>query len=158
VRHALIQHLLLWGETAAQRSWVERIIVLLTSARARVAALCDYLRYRWSNRQVWPSRNYEPENPGHWCPFWDWDVAVLVRTLDRLGASGRRQTLDSMPRLLAHPDERVRAAAGDTLRRWGEPRHLAEVLGLLDEPRLGTVQPVSKLFGYFDLDRKEAVA
>jgi hypothetical protein len=82
----------------------------------------------------------------------------LARNLERMGEPGRRQALDVMPYLAGNPDERIRALALDALRAWGEARHIAHVLTLLDEPRNGTVEPVGKLLASLDLDRTEEVA
>jgi HEAT repeat protein len=157
VRHALIQILLPWGESESQQRELDERLAR-AGAGARVEGLRAYLRYRWSGRKERPARAYPPEDPAAWCPFWDWDVAVLARRLERLGKDGRRQAVDTLPRLLAHPDERVRAPALETLRHAGEPRHLAQAVELLDEPRLGTVEPVGKLLAYLTQDRAEEVA
>jgi HEAT repeats len=129
----------------------------VTSEPLRVEGLRRYLHYRWTGLVPEGSDLLPPEEPVHQAPFWDWDVAVLARNLERLGEAGRRQFLDLMPALLAHPDERPRVLPLETLRAWGEPRQLAEVVSLLGEPRLGTVEPVMRLLSNIGLDRVEAV-
>src|SRR5262249_27191722 len=57
-----------------------------------------------------------------------------------------------------HRAGRVRALALDTLRAHGEARHLAAAVALLDEPRKGTVEPVTQLLGGVNLDRIEETA
>ncbi len=98
------------------------------------------------------------EDPASWCPFWDWDPAVLVRHLEQLGEEGQRHQLDLMPRLLGHTDSRVRSVALRTLRLWGKPEHLARALELLDEPRLEASESVRTLRDQLNLDQAEATA
>jgi diketogulonate reductase-like aldo/keto reductase len=155
VRHALILALLRWGAGEANRQEIDRRLAA-AGAEARACGLREYLRYRWSGAP--PATLPEPDDPARRCPFWDWDPAVLARNIERLGPAGRRAALDVMPFLLGHADERVRAVAAGTLADAGGPRHLAEALALLDEPRLGVGESVTKLFGSFDLDRTEEVA
>ncbi len=155
VRHALIDVLLCRGDTdGVRREIAERVSAAGRSARAE--GVLAYLHYRSCGERLAPAP--AAEDPRRRVPFWDWDVAVLARNLERMGPEGRRLALDSMPFLLGHPDERVRGPALDALRRWGEPRHLAEAIGLLDEPRDGAGEAVTKLLGYLDLDRAEEVA
>jgi diketogulonate reductase-like aldo/keto reductase len=153
VRHALIRRLLRWGEDATQRRQIEE---RLTGDDPRTAGLREYLRYRWSGPS--PTAFPEPDDPARRCPFWDWDPAVLARKMERLAAAGRRAALDVMPFLLGHADERVRTLAAGALAEWGEPRHLAEALTLLDEPRIGAGESIAKLLSSLDLDRTEDVA
>jgi HEAT repeat protein len=153
VRHALIRRLLRWGEDQAARGQIDE---RLTGADARTAGLREYLRYRWSGSP--PETFPEPDDPTRRCPFWDWDAAVLARKIERLGAPGQRAALDVMPFLLGHADERVRVLAAGTLAEWGEPRHLAEALALLDEPRNGAGESITKLFASLDMDRTEEAA
>jgi hypothetical protein len=98
------------------------------------------------------------DDPGRTCPFWDWDAAVLVRNLERLGPAGRRQAVGCMPLLLGHADERVRTLARDTLQEWGEVPVLAQVLLLLDEPRAEGAAAAASLLAALDLDRVEELA
>jgi aryl-alcohol dehydrogenase-like predicted oxidoreductase/HEAT repeat protein len=157
VRHALIQVLLAWGQTEAQRQEIERRLAA-PGEQPRVRGLRAYLRYRWSGRVPAPAEVPEPEDPGRTCPFWDWDEAVLARNLERLGEGGRRAALGVMPALAGHPAERVSALAVEALRHDGEARHLAEALNWLDDPRTGAGAAVQKLLGYLDQDRIEEVA
>lgn len=153
IRHALIRRLLRWGEDQDERRRIEDRLV---GADARTTGLREYLRYRWSGLP--PKAFPEPDDPMRRCPFWDWDAAVLARKIERLGTAGRRAALDVMPFLLGHADERVRVLAAGALAEWGEPRHLAEALTLLDEPRNGAGESVEKLFASLDLDRTEEAA
>ncbi len=156
VRHALLQVLLAWGQTDAERQDIDRRLAL--GEQPRVRGLRAYLRYRWSGRVPAPADVPEPEDPSRTCPFWDWDEAVLARNLERLGKDGRREALDIMPSLVGHPAERVAALAVEALRHEGEARHLAEALGWLDDPRTGAGAAVRKLLGYLDQDRVEEAA
>jgi diketogulonate reductase-like aldo/keto reductase len=153
VRHALIRRLLRWGEDPARRRQIEERLI---ATDARTTGLREYLRYRWSGAA--PTTFPEPDDPLRHCPFWDWDPAVLARKIERLGAAGRRAALDVMPFLLGHADERVRTLAAGALAEWGEPRHLAEALTILAEPRGGAGESVLKLLASLDLDRTEEVA
>ncbi|MCI0464141.1 MAG: HEAT repeat domain-containing protein, partial [Gemmataceae bacterium] len=154
---ALILVLLEWGANAERRAEIERSLAL-RAQDPRVAGVCGYLRYRWSGRRLLPADEYTPEDPASRCQFWDWDAAVLARNLERMGESGRRQALDVMPFLLAHADERVRGHAVEVLRLWGESRHLAASLLVLDDLRGGTGESVTRLLGALDLDRAESAA
>jgi HEAT repeat protein len=157
VRHALIQVLLEWGETKADRDEIDQRLAS-SGPNARVQGVRDYLRFRWYD-VLWDSRGAAPRGPFELLEqLGDGDPAVLVRHLEGLGESGRRQEVDLMPGLLDHADERVRRLAVDTLRRWGEPRHIAQALTRLDEPRTGAAEAVFKLLGCLDLDQVEAVA
>ncbi len=157
VRHALIRVLLLWGEGEAERRAIdERLQALGAGVRGR--GVREYLRFRWYGVPSPDAATPAAEEPASRCPFWDWDPAVLARKLDRMGEEGRRAALDVMPFLLGHGDGRVRARAADCLRRWGEARHLAEALRVLDEPRSGAGPAVLKLFASLDMDRTEEVA
>jgi HEAT repeat protein len=137
VRHALIQRLLPRGATPADRRLIEEQL----NARAsddRARGVFDYLQYRWSSADGFQPTIAGPRlisDPSGWCPFWDWDPAVLARELRRMRSDGRRRALDLMPRLLGHDDERVRRWAFEAIRESGQARHLAEVVRLLDEPR-----------------------
>jgi HEAT repeat protein len=155
MRHTLIQVLLEWGDTDARRRDIDaRLAPREQDARAQ--GVRAYLHWRWYGTPL-PDRSGVPTPEPSW-PFWDWDAAVLVRQLERLGEAGRRQALDAMPQLLAHADSRVRGVALETLRRCGETRHLAEVVALLGEPRTDAIEAVTELLAALDLDRTEAVA
>jgi HEAT repeat protein len=154
MRHALIQVLLEWGDTDVRRRDIDARLAARTQD-ARVQGVRAYLHYRWSG-MVPPAETAADAGPS-W-PFWDWDAAVLVRQLERLGEAGRRQAMDAMPQLLAHADSRVRAVALEALRRWGETRHLAEVVALLGEPRTDAIEAVTQLLTALDLDRTEETA
>src|SRR5262249_52983296 len=97
-------------------------------------------------------------DPVIYCPFWDWDVFVLARDLERLGPDGREKAIAYMPVLLGHPEERVRALAIDTLSSCGTVTHLAAAVAELGEPRNGTVSSVARLFSLIDGDRIEEAA
>jgi HEAT repeat protein len=153
VRHALIQVLLRWSETDAQRREIDERLAA-TGNTARIEGLRKYLHWRWSSRppDSFPTTYADPARS---CPFWDWDAAVLARNLERMGELGRRQALDAMPFLLGHADERVSGLAVETLRYWGEARHHAQALALLDEPRNGAGEVVLRLMGFLDRDQAE---
>jgi HEAT repeat protein len=125
----------------------------------RVRGVQEYLRYCGSG--IVPSESALAEggeDPAQLCPFWDWDAAVLVRKLERMGEAGRRQALGVMPFLLGHADERVRAVALEVLRDWGDPEVLARVVQLLDEPRAEGAAAAAELLAALDLDRVEDTA
>ncbi len=153
VRHALIGVLLRWGESVSEREELDQRLAQ-REASASVRGVHAYLRYRWSGQvSEPPDRRATPS----W-PLWDWDAAVLLCNLERLTESGRRAALDEMPFLLRHSDERIRALAGSCLRDWGQVRHLASAVRLLDEPRQDGVGNAVKLLRELDEDRKEALA
>jgi HEAT repeat protein len=179
VRHALIRILLRRGEVGESRSEIDTLLrphgqnteysvpstqygVPAPVAEVRAArreGVRTYLLHRWS----------PGDPPNHTAfhsvlgtqysvlPFWDWDPAVLVRNLERLGEADRSAALDHMPLLLGHDDERVRAFAADSLRARGSTEQLARALTVLDEPRTPAVESVVGLFRSFDLDRTEEV-
>ncbi|OAI45663.1 hypothetical protein AYO44_12565 [Planctomycetaceae bacterium SCGC AG-212-F19] len=157
VRHALIQHLLRWGENESNRRVVDEHVQAMGNT-PQIHGIRDYLRFRWTGELMDTRPMTDADDPTRTVPFWDWDAAVVARNMDRLGESGRRASLDVMPFLLTHAGERVRSLALDTLRRWGEPKHIAAAVALLDEPRLGTVEPVRKFTESLDLDRRGAGA
>ena len=157
VRHALIQVLLPRGVTPADRRLVEEHLSI-RAGDDRARGVLDYLRYRWSSADsfrptVAGSRSIS--DPSSWCPFWDWDTAVLAREMRRMRSAGRRRALDLMPRLLSHNDERVRRWALEAIRESGQPRHLAEVIRLFDEPRHEASGSAARLLSELepDLDR-----
>jgi HEAT repeat protein len=157
VRHALVRALLRWGDAEARRGEIDdRIAATNRSPRAR--GVRDYLRWRWAGRSPGDFPTSDAPDPAHVCSFWDWDPAVLVRNLERMGEGGRRQAIDIMPFLLGHDEERVRASAAEALRRWGGPGHLAVALAILDDPRTGAGESVARLLASLDLDRTEAAA
>jgi HEAT repeat protein len=73
-----------------------------------------------------------------------------------MGKQGRRAAIDVMPFLIGHPDERVRGVAAEALEEWGEARHLARALRVLDDPRTGAAEAIEPFL--VDLDRMEEVA
>ena len=155
VRHALIRVLLPWGEDdqARRQEMDERLA--RSGTLARVRGVLAYLHYRWTGCPPESAPPPDTPDPREVCSFWDEDAAVLARNLERAGEPGRRRALGVMPFLLGHPEERVRALAGKTLRDWGEVGQLAQVVGLLDEPRHEARESVVKLLGGLDLDRSE---
>jgi HEAT repeat protein len=157
VRHALLRVLVRWSEAGVERREIEERLAGLGDGD-RVRGLRAYLAYRWTGREPEASELTEPAPAVPTGPVWDWDAAVLHRNLERLGASGRREALEKMPALLIHADDRVSGLALDTLRQGGRPPHLATAIALLDDPRLGSAEPVGRLLGYLDLDRAEEVA
>jgi HEAT repeat protein len=154
VRHALIHALMSWSDPPQE---IDARLAALPS-HPRIHGVRAYLHFRWHDDLTLASEPYDDANPLHAHPLWDWDVAVLARNLERLTDAERRGILDLMPQLLAHPDERVRHQAANTLSRWGQPRHLADALALLDEPRLGAGETLAGLLERLDLDRLEDAA
>jgi hypothetical protein len=154
VRYALAQLLEGWGTGDAEREEIDRRLAAQGDS-PRVNRLRDYLSYRLSGALPPPRPS---DNPRSWCPVWDWDPAVLARNLDRLGRAGRRAALDVLPRLITHPDERVRGWVVQALRDDGELRHWADALGRLGDPRDDTTPSVEQLVSGFEQDRLEAVA
>jgi aryl-alcohol dehydrogenase-like predicted oxidoreductase len=157
VRHALIEVLLRWGETEGKRNEIDTRLAH-TGSNGRIEGLRAYLHFRWDGHPPPDASIPEPVDPRRRCPFWDWDVAVLLRCLERMGEPGRRQAVDAMPFLLGHGDGRVRGVASETLRTAGEVPHLVQALEWLDDPRGGAAGSVLKLMSQLDLDRVEAVA
>ena len=152
VRYALAQVLAEWGREESERA---KVLDLLASSQTRVVRLRDYLAFRW-REELPPER--PSENPAEWCPFWDWDPAVLSRHLGELGRDGRANSLPVLTRLVNHADERVRAWVIDALREDGEPSHWAGALARLGDPREDTAPPQADLVKGLELDRLEAVA
>jgi HEAT repeat protein len=153
VRYALAQVFEWWGTSEPARRDIE--VRLGPTSQVRVARLWDYLRYRWTGTLPPPRPSDDPQS---WCPFWDWDPAVLARNLDRLGRPGRKSALDILPRLITHPDERVRGWVVQALRDDGGLRHWADALGRLGDPRDDTTPSAEQLVSGFEQDRLEAVA
>jgi hypothetical protein len=149
--------LLRWGESESLRQEIDRRLNEL-GTEARAQGVRAYLHYHWTGRPSEFTALPAVPDPSHACPFWDWDAPVLLRNLERLGERGRRQAQGALPSLLIHADERVRSLAGKTLRDWGEVRHLAPVVGLLDEPKQEGIGGVIKLLAELDLDRREELA
>jgi HEAT repeat protein len=153
VRHALIQVLLRWGEPGAAQEETDRRLTAAGDG-PRVEGIRAYLAYRWSGSV----RAFGPEPAGPAWPFWDWDPAVLVRNLERMTEPERREALGAMPHLLAHDDERVRAAAAAMLRSGQRVEDFAAALAALDEPRGGAAGAVAELLARLNHDQAEAVA
>jgi aryl-alcohol dehydrogenase-like predicted oxidoreductase len=154
VRYALAQVLADWGRDEPERA---QVLASLPEADGdlRVARLRDYLRFRWTG-ELPPER--PADDPVAWCPFWDWDPAVLARNIERLGRAGRRDALDVLTRLVNHADERVRAGVIQTLRDDGQPQHWAGALARLGDQREDTAPTQADLVKGLELDRLEAVA
>jgi HEAT repeat protein len=154
VRYALAQVFVEWGSDEGERA---KILGMLpeSSQDSRVVRLRDYLLFRWSGEDP-PER--ATENPARWCPFWDWDPAVLARNIELLGRTGRRDALGVLTRLVTHVDERVRAWVIEALRADGQPVHWAAALASLGDPREDTAPPQVELVKGVELDRLELVA
>src|SRR5690606_9269947 len=97
-------------------------------------------------------------NPEIWCPFWDWDPAVLAWRLEQMPASERREHIAIMPRVIGHEDERVRRWAAHALLRDGQPPELLEALRWLDDSRDPAFETVAKLMSQLDGERIEQLA
>ncbi len=154
VRYALAQLLEGWGKSDEDRRRVDAGL-REHGDTPRVNRIRDYLGYRWAGQ---PPPERPGDDPRGWCPFWDWDPAVLARNIDRLGREGRKQALGILPRLITHPDERVRKWVVQALRDDGTPAHWADAIGRLGDPREDTAPPVEQLVRGFEQDRLEAVA
>lgn len=152
VRYALARLLAEWGRDEAER---EKVLASLSAGDSRVVRLRDYLRFRWTE-ELPPERPME--NPAVWCPFWDWDPAVLARNIAGLGRAGRRDGLDILTRLVNHPDERVRGPVIQSLRDDGQSWQWAAALARLGDPREDTARSQADLVKGLELDRVEEVA
>jgi HEAT repeat protein len=154
VRYALTQLLEPWGTNAAAREGIDARLADHGDT-SRINRVRDFLAYRWTG-ELPPER--VGDDPASWCPVWDWDAAVLARNLERLGQAGRRDILHVLPRLVNHPDDRVRGWVIQALRDDGGPVHWTEALARLGDPREDTSSPVDQLVRGFEQDRLEEVA
>lgn len=152
VRYALALVLEEWGRDPAARAGV---LALLRKAEPHAARLRDYLHYRWTG-ELPPER--PSLDPSAWCPFWDWDPAVLARNLELLGRAGRRDALPVLVRLANHSDERVRGWVVQALRADGKPEHWADAIGRLNDPREDAAPTIEALTTGIEQERIEAVA
>jgi len=152
VRYALARRLEEWGRNPAERA---DLLELLRVPDPHAARLRDYLHYRWTGEV--PAARDEAD-PRAWCPFWDWDAAVLARNLEQLDRRGRRDALGVLVRLANHPDERVRAWVVRALRDDGTPEQWADAIVLLSDPREDTASVVEALTRGIELERTEEVA
>ena len=152
VRYALARRLEAWGRDPADRT---DVLKLLLVPEPHAVRLRDYLHYRWTGEA--PVARDEPD-PREWCPFWDWDAAVLARNLEQLDRGGRRDALDVLVRLVNHPDERVRAWVVRALRDDGTPEQWADAIVLLSDPREDTAPVIEALTRGIELERTEEVA
>jgi HEAT repeat protein len=152
VRYALAQVLEEWGRDPAERP---RVIKWFVTRRERGTRLLDYLNYHWTG-ELPPERT--GDDPQSWCPFWDWDAAVLARNIELLGRSARRDALPALVRLVNHSDERVRAWAVLALREDGTTEHWADAIARLNDPREGPEPTLEALVRGIELDRIEEVA
>jgi HEAT repeat protein len=152
VRYAAAQVLDELGRGPGRR---RQALALLPEGEPRAARVGDYLRHRWTG-ELPPNR---PANdPESWCPFWDWDPAVLARNIELLGRGGRRDALPALVRLVNHPDERVRRWAIQALRDDGGPEHWADAIARLNDPREDAAPVLDALTQGVELERIEAVA
>jgi hypothetical protein len=152
VRYALALVLEEWGRDPTARDDVLRLLRLPEPHALR---LCDYLHYRWTG-ELPPER--PSLDPSAWCPFWDWDPAVLARNIERLGRAGRRDALSVLVRLVNHSDERVRGWVVQALRDDGSAEHWADAIARLNDPREDTAPTLEALTAGIELERIEAVA
>jgi HEAT repeat protein len=155
VRYALAQVLEEWGRDESLRRDILTVLGEDPSSQPRVHRLRDYLHYRWTGE-------LPPERPGidpqSWCPFWDWDAAVLTRNIELLGREGRHKSLNTLVRLVNHPDERVRAWVVQALREDGNAEQWADAIGHLADPRTDAVPVLEALTSGIELERIEEVA
>lgn len=156
VRYALAQVL---EESGRETKWQRYDILEALSPRyfghPRAERIGDYLNYRWTGE-------LPPERPGidpqTWCPFWDWDAAVLARNVELLGRAGRHAALDVLVRLITHTDERVRAWVIQALRDDGNAEQWANAIAQLDDPREDIAPVLEALTAGIELERIEEVA
>ncbi len=155
VRYALAQVLEAKGRDPDVRASIqERFPAVLHNPRA--LRLRDYLAYRWTGEL--PPERPAPD-PQSWCPFWDWDAAVLARNLETLDREGRRAALDVLVRLVTHPDERVRAWVVRAVRDDGTAGHWTAAITLCRrDPREGAEPLLDDLTRGVSLDWIEEVA
>lgn len=152
VRYALAQRLEEWGREPATR---DEVWALLLVPQPHAVRLRDYLHYRFTN-ELPPER--PSLDPSAWCPFWDWDPAVLARNLELLGRAGRRDALSVSVRLVSHPDERVRGWVVQALRADGSAEYWADAISRLNDPREDIRPTLDALTTGIELERIEAVA
>ncbi len=166
IRHSLIQGLLLWATTQAQQEEIDEQLRRMeikfgterTPGQRRIQGLRRYLQFRWTG-QVPRTKNIPtPPDLSEVCPFWDWDPAVMVRTLEQMGAKGRQRVADILHYLFNHEDERVRVLAIDGMRLKATTEHLIEAAALLDDPRSDAYEAAQKLLGHLNMDRAEELA
>lgn len=152
VRYALAQWLEAWGRAPTGRASVLKLLLVPNPHAERLG---EYLHYRWTGEA--PAER-APDDPAAWCPFWDWDPAVLARNLELLGRHGRRDALPVLVRLVNHPDERVRSWVVLALREDGSVPQWAGALSYLGDPREDTAPVLDALTRGVEQDRIEAVA
>lgn len=152
VRYAAAQVLEAMGREPGKD---QEMIVRMLGDHPHAERVGEYLRYRWTG-EVPADR--ASADPGAWCPFWDWDAAVLARNLELLGRIGRREALDVLVRLVNHPDERVRSWVVLALREDGSAAQWAAALSFLGDPREDTAPVLDALTRGVELDRIEEVA
>jgi HEAT repeat protein len=152
VRYALAQVLEEWGRDPAIRG---AALAVLHASHPHAIRIRDYLNYRWIGQ-------LPPERPGvdpqSWCPFWDWDAAVLARNIEMLGPEGRRRAMPVLARLANHPDERVRGWVVQTLRDDGSAENWADAIAQLNDPREDAAPVLASLAQGIELERIEEVA
>jgi hypothetical protein len=155
VRYALAQILDRLGADSQWRRDILRVLGEDYTSSPRAFRLRDYLNYRWTGE-------FPPERPGvdpqTWCPFWDWDPAVLARHIELLGRAGRRDALPVLVRLVNHPDERVRGWVVEALRDDGTPEHWADAISRLGDPREDAAPVLEVLTQGVELERIEDAA
>jgi hypothetical protein len=150
VRLALVERL-----TAVAETDREQYLALLSQRREesaspqRVEGVIGALEYLWFGR----TESSVPFTPAADCPFWDWDDAVLARTLDEMSPAERRRQIASFPPLLTHTEPRVRTIAAEALRRYAGSKEIIAVADLLAEPRYGIEEQVRNLLARIDADR-----
>ena len=155
--HWRVRYALALAFDARVREPAERVrfLDLLRPGPSRAGRIRDYLAYRWTG-ELPPER--VSVDPQTWCPFWDWDAAVLARNIELLGRSGRREALPALVQLMNHSDERVRAWAVLALREDGKLEHWADAIARLSDPREGPEPTIEALVRGIELDRIEEVA
>lgn len=164
VRHALVRVLTEWGSTEDGRQEVRRrfdswfMQGLAETTFQRLRALLTYLDYAWTGIEPTDGTWLTPPDPHADCPFWDWDPAVLGVKLTRMTGEELAASIDAMPFLAAHADERVWKPAVDAIRAFGELRHYKAVSNRLVDPRLGGQPAAERLLDGLEEERKEALA
>ncbi len=151
VRYALASWLQEWGREPEQRSALLRLLEILSK---RAMLLQRYLQFRWNGAMPEPP-NIDDRT---WCPFWDWDAAVLARNIDRMTRQERCANLDQLVQLVTHADERVRLRIVQSLRDDGSPVQWSTAIALLSDPRDDAHTTIEHLTRGVEFDRIEAVA
>ena len=156
VRLGLLRVLLDWGRDEARRPEIDRRLAARGTA-SRVQGLRAYLSWRWTGEPPTEFPPFDDLDPGRKLAVWDWDPAVLARSLRQFGETGRRSDMEAMVTLAGHSDEAPRGLAVETLRSWGRPEHLVAALRWLDDPRRSAASAIAALINGLDSHRVQTM-